>query len=372
MAVKKKSKALPRKRKTGLAAAPTDSFQWFRYYIRMELEKKEISDVLRTYIKDNFKGEERTILLSAPDYFYTSEYGPAASVHWKKLGNEWPEKWNGKADIERWIKRTRVAALKKMTVKTSEGPVIPKKSPMEIVKEKTSDFIAEIEDIIDMFNTDVHMDWDNYSVYNEMVKADLNAVSAKKVLDYYKPLQAEMTELVEKKTEDLVEAYSHWKLRERKQFLKIVTSICDDAEKYVMSKKAVRKPSKPRVKTADKQIAKLNYLKDSNEFKLTSINPTLIIGSNRLYTFNTKTRMLTEYVNEKPGGFEVKGSTLVGFDADRSRGIRLRKPEEHLTTFLSKTPAAINKFWGTLTTKTVDNVNGRINKDTIILRVLDK
>jgi len=369
----KKKKILPRKIKTGIAAAPTDSFHWFASHIRMDVDKKDIAVVLKDYIKSNYTGKERTLLLSAPDYMYGGEAGVCATIAWKNLGNEWDAKWNGTKHIESYIARVREAANKKAELKEDAVVVLNKKSPMEIVKEKSSEFIACIEEILDMFGTgDIFVDWKNYSVYNEMVKAELNAISAKHVLDYYTPLLNEMNELVNDKSDDLVEAYSHWSVPERKQFLKIVSTIVDDAEKYVMSKKATRKPTKPRVKSADKQVLKLNYLKDSAEYKLASINPALIVGAARLYTFNVKTRMLTEYITERSGGLEVKGSTVYGIDAERSRGIRLRKPEEHLSVFQTKTPTAINKFWGTLTTKTVDNINGRINKDTIILRVLNK
>ena len=369
----KKSKSLPRKIKTGIAAAPTDSFRWFADHLRMEVDKKDIAVVLKDHIKANYSGKERTLLLSAPDYMYGGEAGVAATIAWKNLGQEWPDRWNGAKHIETYIERVRVAAEKKVELKENVEVTSTKRSPMEIIKEKSSDFIANIEEILDMFGTgDIFVDWKNYSVYNEMVKADLNSISAKHVLDYYTPLLNELNELVNDKTPDLVEGYSHWSIPERKQFLKIVSAIVSDSEKYLMSKKAMRKPTKPRVKTADKQVAKLNYLKDSGDFKLTSVNPTLIVGSARLYTFNVKTRTLTEYVTESPKGFTVKGSTIYGIDNDLSRSIRLRKPEEHLSVFLKKTPTAINKFWATLTTKTNDNINGRINKDTIILRVLNK
>jgi len=368
----KSKKVLPRRAKTGIAAAPTESFRWFAYYIRMEVEKKDISGVLKGYIRDTYKGKERALLLEAPEYMYTAEAGVAATIAWKNLGKEWDANWLGAKHVETYIERLRTAATKKLALKKNDVIVVPKRTPMEIVKEKTSDFIACIEEILDMFGGDISVDWDNYSVYNEMVKADLNSFSAKHVLDYYKPLKAEIDELVNKKTDDLVEAYNHWTVRDRKKFLKIITAIVDDAEKYVLSKKAARKTSKPRVKSADKQTAKLNFAKDSVEFKLTSINPSMIVGATRLYVFNVKTRAVTEYVTEKHSGFEVKGSTIHGINNDLSRSIRLRKPEEHLTVFLTKTPAVINKLWGTLTTKTNDNVNGRINKDTIILRVLDK
>lgn len=365
-----KKPTLPRKSRTGVAAAPTDSFDWFSWYFRTEVDRKDISGIIRDYIKKRYSGEKRSVLLNAPEHAYT-HYGVAASIQWKNLGKEWPEKWNGQAQIDREINNIEAISRQKAAVKEDAPKTnIVSKSPMEIVKERTSDFIAAVEEILDMFDGEVWVDWDNYSVYNEMTKADLNSFSAKHVLDYYLPLKEEMRELVEDKTDDLVEAYSSWSVPKRKQYLKIVTKICDDAQKYLLSKKAVRKPSKPRVKTADKQVAKLNYAKESSEFKITSINPTQIIGAGRLYTFNVKERIITEYVTRSSKGFEVNGTTLSLFDAEASRSIRLRKPEESLSIFQTKTAKQIDKYWSELTTKTV-KPTGRINKDTILLRVMD-
>lgn len=365
---RKKATPLPRKIRTGIAAAPTKSFFWFADYLRTDVEKKEIGDLLRSYIKENYKGEERTLLLGAPEYHYSSEAGAAATIQWKKLGYEWPDRWNGDRKIMNYIARTREAAIRKLTEKDdSDKPAVPTKSAMEVVKERTSDFIGEVESIID--------DWENqaeYSLYNEMIKSDLNSFSAKHVLDYYLPLQKEIEELVNKKPEDLTEAYSYMSVPTRKKYLAFIQKITSDAERYVLLKKVARKPSKPKVKTADKQVSQLVYAKESAEFKLNSINPTSIVGSSRLYTFNVKSRIITEYVSERTSGFEVRGSTIYGISAERSRSIRLRKPEEQLSTFLTKTPSVIAKFWESLTTKTIDEVSGRINKDTILLRTLDK
>lgn len=370
---RKKTAPLPRKPRTGIAAAPTKSFHAFQDYFRLDLDRKDIAIVLKTYIRDNFEGEERKLLLDAPEYMYTSHYGPAAGIQWKNLGFDWPEKYDGEKAARMYIENVREAALRKTAKKNdSDQPSKPVRSPMEIVKERTSDFIGEVEAVLDDFYKGVYLDIEEYSVYNEMVKADLNSFSAKHVMDYYIPLKEELEELVNDKTEDLVEGYSHMSVPQRKRYLKLVESIVSDAERYLLSKKAKRKPSKPKVKTADKQVTKLNYAKESADYKLTSINPALIVGASRVYTFHVKERIITEYVSQRAGGFEVRGSTIYGIDPERTRAIRLRKPEEQLSAFLTKTPAAINKFWDTLTTKTITNVNGRINKDTIILRALDK
>ena len=87
--------------------------------------------------------------------------------------------------------------------------------------------------------------------------------------------------------------------------------------------------------------------------------------------FNTKTRVITEYVTNSAKGFEVSGTTLKNIDTSSSRSTRLRKPDAFLPIILKKTANQINKEWQSLTTKTTVP-NGRINKDTVLLRVLDK
>ena len=112
----------------------------------------------------------------------------------------------------------------------------------------------------------------------------------------------------------------------------------------------------------------LKFLKESAEYKIASIDPSQIIGCLRLYTFNVKTRVLTEYVSEHVDGIRVKGTTLQNINIEKSRCTRLRKPEEFLSIVLSKTPTQINKEWSKLTTKT-NQPNARINGDTILLKI---
>jgi len=123
--------------------------------------------------------------------------------------------------------------------------------------------------------------------------------------------------------------------------------------------------------TMDRQVAKLNYLPESKEYKLTSIVPYGIVGSMRLYTFNTSNRILTEYVSQSANGFEVRGSTLQLWDKTASRSTKLRKPEDILTIVQGSTVAKINRTIKGLTTK-ITKPNGRINKHTILVRVMNK
>lgn len=369
---KKAPKVLSRRARTGFAAAPTDSFHWFLDYIRLEVDKKDIANKIKGYIKASFPKKEASVLVAAPEWAFTSCFGAAASIHWMELNNEFPDKWDGQKSIDLAIEHVRYWAEKKNAEKEETPKVATvSRSPMDIVKERTSDFIGAVEEVLDMFDTKVWVDWENYSVYNELKKDDAAYNIAKGTYDYYVPQRDELEELITKKTPDLVEAYAHLKPMKQKKLLKVIQSILDDCERYMASKKAVRKSRKPRVKTADKQAEKVQYLKESTEYKVTSVHPNQVVGSKRVYMFNTKQRILTELVCRLPGGFEISGTTIKGLDEEASRAIRLRKPLDFLPLVLSKTARQIDKEWTALTTKNQAH-SGRINKDTIILRTLDK
>jgi len=144
-----------------------------------------------------------------------------------------------------------------------------------------------------------------------------------------------------------------------------------DLEKVKASSKATRKTRTPKVKTAEKQVVKLQYLKESSEYKLTSILPTSIPGSMRLFTFNVKNKEFTELLCQSPNGFEVSGSTIKNVDIESSRKVKLRKPDEFLPTALSGSPKQLDTALKKLTTKT-GTPNARINKDTVLIKVTMK
>ena len=144
-----------------------------------------------------------------------------------------------------------------------------------------------------------------------------------------------------------------------------------DLERIRSATKASRNVKVKRPKSVDKQVAKVQYKKEDNEFKIVSINPIQIPTKTRLYAFNTNNKNVIEYVTESVNGFEISGSTIKNFSKGLSRTICLRKPLDFLPIVLQKTPKQINDAWKLLKTKT-KVPNGRINKDTILLRVLDK
>ena len=209
-----------------------------------------------------------------------------------------------------------------------------------------------------------------FDAYNAIKRHDVKGPSVKMFADKITLLYTELNDAYTKDCEQAVDAYSHWSRPNIKKAMKQLTIVLDDIEKAQLANKAVRKPRASKPKASDKQVAKLNYLKDDNESKLASISPIQIPGAKVLYIYNVKQKKITEFITDHANGFMVSGSSLKNFDDTLSRSCTLRKPDDILPQILKKTQKQIDNVFKGLTTK-VSVPAGRINKDCIILRVIN-
>lgn len=376
---KKPKKVFSRRAHDSYAAAPTKDFWTFKDYARTEIDKKETAKVIREYIRKNCPKDQAKIMLEAPEWCFTFPYHIASTIVWRNMGYELPENWDPDKLFKEFFDGLLKKGLSKEKKDEPEGDtegdasaeVKTTKSIQSIVAQRASDFICEVEAVLDEFFSGSMMDIENYSPFLELKKIDAPYNVAKACYDYYLPLQAELKAVLSKSDKGLEEGYAKMPLTKRKEYAKLVDIIVSDCDKYMQTKKAVRKTRIVKPLTADKQIKSIKYLKESDEYKLTSINPITVVRGQRLYTFNVKSRVLTEYVSNKMTGFEIKGTTLLNIDLEKSRETRLRKPEEFLQIVMKQQPNKIDAAWKNLTTKT-NTPNGRINNDVLLLRVLDK
>jgi len=175
----------------------------------------------------------------------------------------------------------------------------------------------------------------------------------------------------------LLEGYPY-KKSELKKLLAFYSAVVADAEHHANLQKATRKVRKKKAPSKEKLIGKIKYKIQDEKLKLVSIDPKEIIGANELWVYNTKNRKIGKYVasNVDPKGMardgtglSIKGTTIIGFDEKLSRQKTLRKPEDSLKEFKSAGKVALRKFLDELTT-TDTKLNGRINSDTILLKVI--
>jgi hypothetical protein len=247
-----------------------------------------------------------------------------------------------------------------------EKPKAPIISIQDRIKAKVNETVlAELDEIVDQW---IEGGSPSIDVYEAMKKHGLPAQASKFVISWAEKPLSEFYEAINKECAQMVEAYSHLTTARKKACIKFYEGVIADAQRFGTNTKTVRKTRTKKPVSLEKQVSKLKYLKESPEDKLVSINPSQIIGATELWTYNVKYKALTRYVAESGAGFEIKGTTLTKYDTAASQTRKLRKPEQTLAEVLSSAKTKGLKAFAALTTKP-SSPNGRINEDTIILKV---
>jgi len=356
---KKKPPKLPRRIKTGLAGCPRDNFSKARNYFHYDLDGKDCSILLKKYIRKGWKKDEVTEILKHPEWAFKMFAFRACAAWWimEGLGDQ-PDY---KKDLDNYIDDLLANPWVTDDDDDEDQPVVKKEkpNPQKLMANKINDTIL----------TDLE-GWDDdggeISVFGLMTAHRLKtAMPGKMVREWCEERIGWL--------EDPKECgYDYMSAKELTAKIKQLKGIIEDADRYTLSLKATRKVTVPKPRAAEKQVSKLKYMPRFDEFKLTSINPLQLVGALRLYTYNTRSKELTEYLSLRREGIEVVGTTIKGYDLEHSRRVKLRKPNDFLSIILKKTPNQINKEWEELTTKTYPGPNGRIGADVILLRVSDK
>jgi hypothetical protein len=238
-------------------------------------------------------------------------------------------------------------------------------SIQERVQSKVDYFIMELEGKFD----DVwhEQSGEEFVPYTWMVENEVKPMHASKIAEYFKQRASDWIEIIESKDEYVKESYP----RPRKEMIeaaKFFGLVATDAEKLASNKSAARKPRKKKPISFEKKVKNLKFKKDDIENKLVSIDPVKIMGAQKLWIYNTKTRKLGVYTAFDDAGLSVKGSSIENYKYSESVSKTLRKPKDVLSRVLDGGKVVLRKVMGEINSKPQE-LNGRINKDIILLRV---
>lgn len=267
----------------------------------------------------------------------------------------------GKDDID-----PEIAAAEKEAAKTD----VYTPSIQERVREAAYRMTEELEDAIESF----HADPDSFNpkafkILNLLKGKGVKAAHARIIKDLYKRDLNELLELSSGKAdEQLREGYSHRSKKQIRSLIEFYQEVHAACDMLAQEAKVNKKPRAKKAIPAEKIVAKLKYMKTNEPLKLVSINPTDIIGSSELWTYNTKTRKLGKYVAAEYQTLGVKGTTITGFNENTSVQKTIRKPEEKLKEFKAAGKVQLRKFLEDINA-TDTKMNGRINEETILLKV---
>jgi hypothetical protein len=227
------------------------------------------------------------------------------------------------------------------------------------MNEKTSELIGELEGNYDDMESVKFYDW---FTKNNVIQSQLSKYEA-----LFAKRKAELELAQSKKDAQVTEGYSHLKAAELKRHIAWLTELLAAVEQYRGVKKATKKARVKKAPSKEKLVAKLKYAKDFPALKIVSINPADVIGAGTLWVYNTKTRKLGKYVAAAYKQLSIKGTSIEGFDTDKSISKTLRKPDEKLKEFAKAGKIALRKFMDDIKA-TESKLNGRIGADIVLLR----
>jgi hypothetical protein len=323
---------------------------------------KDLKDATIKYSRVHRKKEMKKFHYSSINQIYFVSVGKYCHIMNKGgLLSQYTLDW---LDVKWKELEERGKDLVEETPTETKKPVV---SIQERVREKISEYIAEIEEQVDLFSESGYKS--EFDMYKWLMNNNVKAQPANAIADYYVPWCDELKETITKKDEQLVEGYSHMKPAQIKRFVEFLDNIIKDATTWGANQKTVRKTRTKKAPSIEKQIARIQYAKENKELKLVSINPALIIGCNQLWVFNTKYRKLMRYDASGPTGLSIKGTTLQGYDVETSMSKTVRKPNDVLPRVLNGGKIVIRKLMDELNSKS-SVPNGRINGDTVLLRVV--
>lgn len=332
------------------------SFYYYNYYYNQKDCKKYVIEWMKTtttWNKEQIKAFERSSDRSIPMTACSLIMARRAGMTLRTRHTEFLIK-----TIDSAIEQAEPETPVETSSKTIE---VYKPTIQDRLSEKTSELIGELEGLYDdIDNTTVK--FYNWFTDNNVVQSQLS-----KYENVYQKRKAELEEAQLKTDPQLKEGYRHYKAADFKKHIKWIDDLLAAIEQYRDVKKATKKARVKKAPSKEKLVSKLKYAKEDKALKIVSINPADIIGSQELWIYNTKTRKLGKYIAASYKQLTIKGTSIDGFDVDKSVCKTLRKPDEKLKEFAKSGKIQLRKFLDDIKA-TETKLNGRISADVVLLK----
>lgn len=352
------------------------NFRHAMQYYNLEFSSKDLKPAVLQWMKKTEYGSEIVeAFRKTKDWRTSATMGALASCFLRGMPEQ-RDDFNEGRNSKEWLHNAIIQCInfgKNDTEEKDENSTVENKpSIQDRVKDIAIAMVQEVDDIIEAFYTNPEsFDPKQHKVINILKAKQVKAGHARIIKDFYSKEMSDYEELANgTDDEDLKEGYKHRSKKEIKNILAFYHDIISACDMLAQEAKVTRKPRVKKPVAKDKLVAKLKFKKTDDELKLVSINPVDIINAKELWVYNTKNRKLGRYVaDDMTGPLTVKGAAVVGFDETKSIQKTLRKPAEKLKEFKSASKVALRKFLDDINA-TDTKMNGRINDETILLKVL--
>lgn len=387
--VRKKKTVRASRRVNGFALMPTDNWFKAKHFVHYEIESKDWLAKIKDYIRNNFDKATATDVYRLPDWkIGNHSHWAATAALIDNHADIIPEDY--KTGIVKWVHKLaeegKVVAAEKKAEEKAKPKNVYVPNIQERITEQAHEACEAIEEWLEGFVRDKdNFDPKGFDFTSHFANMKVSQAHARKIKGYYEneynealliqklPTPGEINRVKDEHEKDMLqqlrEGYAHLKKAEAKMYLDALEHLMGACDVVIDASKANRKPRAKKAPSKEKIVAKLNYKDKDDKLQIVSVNPLELINSTEIWVYNTKTRKLGRYVaDELINTMSVKGSSIVGFDETKSIQKTLRKPEETLKEFKRAGKVKLRKFLDEIST-TDTKLNGRINTDTILLRV---
>ena len=387
---KKKTVRAVRRGANMLPLMPTKKLTWHKahYYTHYEVESKEWLTCCKLYIKNKYDKKIVAAINKLPDWKVGGKSHWACAAY--LIENDFSElvPKGHVTGLDKWILELAEegAALveeKKAVDKTKKNVYVP--SIQERIAEQAQLACDDIEEWLDGFITNKKkFDPKGFDFTKHFASMKVTQAHARKIKKYYDneykeaqliqklPTPGEINREKDPLKSDMLaqlrEGYSHLTKKDAKTYLEALETLHGACDLVIDAAKATRKPRKKAPPSKEKMIAKLKYLERDDKLQIVSVNPLELIDAKEVWVYNIKTRKLGKYVADEHATIRVKGTTLLHYNEKSSIQKTLRKPDETLKEFKKASKVKLRKFMDEIKTTDI-KLNGRLNADTVILKV---
>jgi hypothetical protein len=387
LTVRKKKPVRATRRVNGYALMPTDSWVKAKHFVHYEIESKDWLVKIKDYIKKNYDKKIVASINRLPDWKVGS------GSHWAvtaALLDTAPELVPNdyKTGIVRWVhtlaeEGTAVVEEKKVE-ETAKPKTVHVPTIQERITEQAQDACEAIEEWLDGFVRDRKtFDPKGFDFVSHFANKKVSQAHARKIKGYYTaeleeaqliqtlPTPGEINREKDPHKSDMLqqlrEGYSHLTKKDALAYLTALETLHGACNVVIDASKATRKPKAKKAPSKEKLITKVQYKDRDDKLQIVSVNPLELIAATEIWVYNVKTRKLGKYVAEDGQVMQVKGTSLLFYDTDKSVQKTLRKPEETLKEFKKAGKVKLRTFLNDIKTTDI-KLNGRLNSDTIILK----
>jgi len=350
------------------------SMEWYRIDNSKDLKPKVIDWMSR----NGYDKKAISAFKNTKDWRCNTAIGGVAANLLKGMPESHPGWNNGKNTVE-WLREQinqiiAEGADDKSNEEVTEGEIkaeIPVQNIQDRIREHAATMCDAIEGAIDDFITSPDVfNPSSYNIANLLRGQNAKGPQARYIKGFYETSYNDLAALAGGKADDnLKEGYRHLNKKSIRKLLEFYENIRTACDQIIAEAKVLKKPRKKKTKPAEEQVKKIKFKVSDDKLGITSVPPAQIIGAQGVVVYNTKTRKIGYYISNSIAGFLVKGASITEFSS-KSIQKTLRKPLEQIKEFKEQNTQKRFETWFAKNVKTTETeLNGRLNQDTIILKV---